>query len=532
LKGRAAAGLILAGLAAAIGLYLLRERQIAGSLGTSGFPLDDSWIHLQFARNLAEGRGFAYNPGVSVPGSTAPLWTILLAGLFVIAGAHVAWVKIAGVAAAAGSAWLARRLAIQWTGEPLLGLCAGLATVWSAPMAWGALSGMEVTLAALLVTGALCAHASDRFTLAALLIGAAALARPESVLLVPLLWLGGPLTLKRSLASLGIPAAVLSPWIAFNLWTAGTPLPATAAAKIEGGLVGLLAGTRESVTDALFGRPWRFEAEWAAWLGSVDVLLPILILPGLWMLWRRHGRAALLPASILLLHPLGMALLAPYRGPAFQEGRYSIQLLPLAICVAITALSPLRTSSLSPHGRGPQFELSRCLSGEARAESDQGWLRRAAIVLFVVVSVAPLWSGAGRYAWAVQNIDALQVHLGRWVSEHTPPSARLALNDVGAITYLGRREAVDVMGLITPAIIPYRREGEKGVLRYLERACPDYLIIFPAWFPELASRRDRFTPVYHVRLERNTVAGADEMVVYETAWNRWTRAPRPCPERP
>ena len=530
MKGRAAAGLILAGLAAAVGLYLLRERQIAGSLGASGFPLDDSWIHLQFARNLAEGRGFAYNPGVSVPGSTAPLWTILLAGLFAIAGAHVAWVKIAGVAAAVGSAWLARRLAIQWTGEPLLGLGAGLVTALSAPMAWGALSGMEVTLAALLVTGALCAHASGRVTLAALLIGAAALARPESVLLVPLFWLGGPLTLKRSVVSLGLPAAVLSPWIAFNLWTAGTPLPATAAAKIEGGLVGLLAGTREPVTETLFVRPWRFEAEWAAWLVSVDVLLPVLILPGLWMLWRRHGRAALLPASILLLHPLGMALLAPYRGPAFQEGRYSIQLLPLAICVAVAALMGLRNSSLSPQGRGPQFELSRCLSGEARAESDQGWLRRTGIALFVVASVVPLWSGAVRYAWAVQNIDAMQVHLGRWVSEHTPPGARLALNDVGAIVYLGRREAVDVMGLVTPAIIPYRREGEKGVLRYLERACPDYLIIFPAWFPELASRGDRFTPVYRVRLERKTVAGADEMVVYETAWNRWSRAPRPCPE--
>ena len=504
MKGRAAAGLILAGLAAALGLYLLRARQIAGPLGASGFPLDDSWIHLQFARNLAEGRGFTYNPGVSVPGSTAPLWTLILAGLFAIAGAHLAWVKVAGVAAAVGSAWLARRLAMQWTGEPLLGLGAGLATALSAPMAWGALSGMEVTLAALLVTGALCAHASGRVTLPGLLIGAAALARPESVLLVPLLWLGGPLTLKRSLASLGIPVAVLSPWIAFNLWTAGTPLPVTAAAKIGGGLVGLLAGTREPVAETLFGRPWRFEAEWAAWLVSVDVLLPILILPGLWMLWRRHGRSALLPASILLLHPLGMALLAPYRGPAFQEGRYSIQLLPLAICVAVTALSP----------------------------SDQGWLRRAIVVLFLAASVVPLWSGAGRYAWAVQNIDAMQVHLGHWVSEHTPPGARLALNDVGAIVYLGHREAVDVMGLVTPAIIPYRREGEKGVLRYLERACPDYLIIFPAWFPELASRGDRFTPVYRVRLERNTVAGADEMVVYETAWNRWSRAPRPCPERP
>ncbi len=62
------------------------------------------------------------------------------------------------------------------------------------------------------------------------------------------------------------------------------------------------------------------------------------------------------------------------------------------------------------------------------------------------------------------------------------------------VTYLGRREVIDVMGLVTPAIIPYRREGEPGVLRYLEQACPDYLIVFPAWFPSLSTRTDLFTP--------------------------------------
>ena len=36
-------------------------------------------------------------------------------------------------------------------------------------------------------------------------------------------------------------------------------------------------------------------------------------------------------------------------------------------------------------------------------------------------------------------------------------------------------------------------------------------------------------PIYRVRLPNNTVAGADEMVVYETVWNRWRRSPRPCP---
>ena len=60
-----------------LAVFLVRERQIAGA---AGFPLDDSWIHLHFARNLAEGAGFAYNPGVPVAGSTAPLWTLLLGG--------------------------------------------------------------------------------------------------------------------------------------------------------------------------------------------------------------------------------------------------------------------------------------------------------------------------------------------------------------------------------------------------------------------------------------------------------------------
>ena len=503
MKGRGALVLTAAALAAALGVFLQRERLIAGPVGLSGFPLDDSWIHFQFARNVAEGHGFAYNPGVPVSGSTAPLWTLLLAGLFKAGGAYPAWAKAAGVAAALGAACLARRLALAWTGDTVLGLTAALVTAWSAPMVWGALSGMEVTLAALLVTGALVAHAEGRPASSAALLGSAVLARPESILLVPLFWLAGPLTARRSAVTWGLPAAFLVPWVTFNVRVAGTPLPATASAKIEGGLVGLLSGARESLATAFLSRPWQFEREWIAWLASINVLLPVLMLPGLWVLWRRGGRAWALPASILLLHPLGMALLAPYRGPAFQEGRYSIQLLPLAIVVAVCAL-----------------------------RQGGGWVRRVAMALLLAASLASLSAGATRYAWGVQNIEAMQASLGRWAEAHTPPGARLALNDAGAIGYLGRREVVDVMGLVTPAIIPYRRDGEAGVLRYLELACPDYLIVFPAWFPALSARADRFTPVHRVRLAHNTVAGADEMVVYETAWNRWRPGHAACPVSP
>jgi len=67
------------------------------------------------------------------------------------------------------------------------------------------------------------------------------------------------------------------------------------------------------------------------------------------------------------------------------------------------------------------------------------------------------------------------------------------------------------------------------VLRFLERACPDYLIVFPEWFPSISSLTDRFQPIYRVRLDHNTVAGAAEMVVYEARWSRWRADRHPCP---
>jgi hypothetical protein len=502
-----------AALTLAVVFFLVRARQLAGPVGLDTFPLDDSWIHMQFARNLAEGHGFSYNPGVPVSGSTAPLWTLALGGVFALLGAHPALAKGLGLAATLATAWLAARLALIWTESRALGRLAAVLTALAGPMVWGALSGMEVSLAALLVTGALVAHATDRPLLAAGALGLGTLARPEAVLLLPLFWLAGPLTWRRGLAWLVPVAGCLAPWVLFNLATTGNPLPATAAAKIEGGLVGLLSGVREPLATLLLKRPWQFVSEWVRWLWQVDVLLPVLLLPGLWRLGAQRGRAALVPAGVLLAHPLAMALLAPYRGPAFQEGRYSIHLLPLAIVVAVASLPTLSRTG-----------------GEGRARGLWGIRARWALGLAILAGAAvALPSAASRYGWAVQNIEAMQVHLGRWVAVHTPRSARLGLNDVGAITYISRREVVDVMGLVTPAIIPFRRDGETGVLRYLEQSCPDYLIIFPAWFPTISSMTEQFEPVYRVRLEHNEVAGADELVVYEARWSRWRADRRPCP---
>jgi arabinofuranosyltransferase len=472
--------LVIVAAAVPLTLYLLRERTIAGA---AGFPLDDSWIHLHFARNIAEGAGFSYNAGTPVAGSTAPLWTLLLAAVAVVGGGATVWLaKAVGVTCMLATALLTRRL-VSTLGAPReAAFVAALGLVAAGPMAWGALAGMEVPLAAALVAGALLAHAHDRPLGTALLSALAILARPETAILLPLLLVARPLTVRRVAIFVILTGILLAPTVWFSLVTTGTPLPATASAKIEGGLVGWLGGLREPVAQAVLHRPWQFLREWVGWLWLVHWLLPIAIVPILALAWRRGGRLWLGPASALVLHPLAMALLAPYRGPGFQEGRYSTHLLPVALAL---------------------------LWGFTRRR------HRMLAVAYLAVALGLLGPAATRYAWGVQNINAMQVHLGHWIAAHTSAGARLALNDIGAIAFISRRPIIDLMGLVTPAIHPYRRQGEAGVIRYVQETCPDYLVIFPAWFPTLADLPTHFRPIYRVRLERNEVAGADEMAVYE-----------------
>ncbi|MBI3826244.1 MAG: hypothetical protein HY294_09630 [Candidatus Rokubacteria bacterium] len=492
-SGARADAIVALATALPIAALLLAEWRIAGA---PGFPLDDSWIHLQFARNLAEGAGFSYNPGVPVAGSTAPLWTLLLAAVATVAGTGLAATliatKILGVTLTIATALVTRRAARAWGISPAVALTIAVALTWAGPVAWGALSGMEVPLAALLVALALLAHARDRTWPAGIAIALAPLARPEALVLLVLLALARPLTMRR-LAAFALPAVVaLAPAIAFSVATVGAPVPATAAAKVSGGLPGILRGDGEPLRTALAGRPWEYLRNWVAWLAlGSNWLLPAAV-PGIAVAWARHGRALGVPALALVLQPLAMAVLAPYQPPSFQEGRYATHLLPLAFVVLGVVLD-LALRAAPRRARG------------------------AALALLCVAALPPLATVATRYGWGVQNINAMQVHLGHWVNEHLPAHARLALNDIGAIAYLSRRPVLDLNGLVTPEVIPYRRQGDAATLRWLAEQCPDYVILFPTWFPGLAARADVLQPIYRVVLQHNVVAGGPEMVVYRVA---------------
>src|SRR5579864_9676452 len=151
--------LLLGAAAACLGFLAIEIWRLGGGLG---WPLDDSWIHLQFARNLAAGRGLTYNGGELVTGSTAPLWTALLALLAYLPGSPLAWAQLAGALLYVASIDATWRLARELDLSPgLAALAAGL-TVGTGWMVWSALSGMEIPLFVLLSAWGMVLHLRER----------------------------------------------------------------------------------------------------------------------------------------------------------------------------------------------------------------------------------------------------------------------------------------------------------------------------------------------------------------------------------
>ena len=95
----------------------------------------------------------------------------------------------------------------------------------------------------------------------------------------------------------------------------------------------------------------------------------------------------------------------------------------------------------------------------------------------------------------------------------------IATNDIGAFAFLGEREICDTIGLVEPKIVDHFLAGG-DLLGYLKSRDPDYVIIFPRWYPDLASREDVLEPIESVELRLNVVCGGPEMVIFKPRWRR------------
>lgn len=388
--------------------------------------MDDAYISYQYGRNLAEGRGFAFNAGERRLGTTAPGHALIAAGLLPVAGPE----GLPALMSALGAiAWATQALLMFLLLAPRLGtLAAGAGGVAVLVGAAGSASvvPMETNLVAAAALAALAAAERGRAVPAAAAAGVAALLRLDAALLALVLAafyggreLRGPRRAslaRRALGPLLAFLAPLLPWLVFATVQFGSPLPATAAAKVN------VTPPAEYALHILRDGPERL-------FGQAD---PVAVTMGVALAgggavaaWRAGGAVALLPVWAAL-HAVAFLALRPLTLFRWHLYPYGLVFVTLAF-VALALLARSRQRALRV--AGPLAAATLALVVGARTAAAPGSWRNS--------------------YWGGQRHD-VYVALADWLKARTPPGDRVAILEVGTVGYYSQVRLVDKAGLVTP----------------------------------------------------------------------------------
>ena len=450
-----------------------------------GFPLDDSWIHQTYARNLAQRGEWAFRPGVPSAGSTAPLWSALLALGFLFSLSPYIWTYLLGAftlfALTVVCEWAVRTLIDSYRPHlPWVGIF--FAFEWH--FAWAAMSGMETLLHGLIVTTVLVLLMTNtrRYLTLGLLTGLSAWVRPDGLtLLGPVLIMvliheqdtrPRLIALLRCLIGFG---SLFVPYLLFNLAIGGTPMPNTFYAK---------------------------QAEYASWqtisifsrLGQMFLQLlvgpSLVLIPGVMGWLVKSIKQKMWGSLAALVWCAGYFGLYISRLPVYQHGRYIMPAMPIFFLFGLLAFADFEKSRL--------FERYHWIGQTI-------W--RASLVM---LSVAFIFLGAQSYSQDVALIESEMVVTAKWVAANLPPDALIAAHDIGALGFFDTHALIDLAGLISPEVIPFIRDEPK-LANYLNQQGADYLIAFPGFYPAMTGSLEK---VFVTNSEVTLKYDEENMAVY------------------
>ncbi len=473
----------------------------------SGFPLDDSWIHQVYGRNLAETGQWAFVPGVPSAASTSPLYTVLLSIGYKFGVPYALWTHALGVLALTAGAMVGARMGERLSDSKYAGLLTGLALVGSWHLVWASSAGMETMIFCMwtLALIALAWREQDSLNPAirnVVLRGAAfgvvaaltTLTRPEGLMLIGLA--GLTMLIVRPQGSIqksfiwGVGAGVsflivLAPYLLLNLQLTGGLLPDTAAAKMAKIVPHLAASYPARVIDMAF----------PLIAGGQLLLIPGIIYFAI-SASRRRQLFNLLP----LLWAAGLVLLYAARLPApYQHGRYVIPALPSLIVIGVAgSITLFRLSQKSMIGR----VVTRTVAASA-----------ALLFAYFALLVGPSVNRVD-----VSIINEEMVASAHWIAANVPPSQLLAIHDIGAVGYFAPRPILDIAGLVSPEVVPIILDKD-GLYALMKERNARYLMAFPDQVPGVDLSDPRLCPVFTTHGETSPRQGGYNMTVYALAWD-------------
>ncbi len=459
-------------LALGAAMCILTEWYAFQTNGSFGFPLDDTWIHLQFARNLRTWGAYSYYGNQMVTsGSTSPLYTFLLAAGFFFTQNEMMLGYLYGVvfflAAALFLFWIVRLL----TERSLIAAAASMLFLLEPHLQWIALSGMETTLFLAGLLAAWYFYLRRQAIGFGVACGILLWTRPEGLLFLFVILLDAAYHAKlvrseRSKKRTPVPSMVwmkkgivtaavfFSCYAAFNLSLSGTVFPNTMAAKMK-----YYASPDRSFHQDVLKFVSGGHQQVLVWFEVAGVIAIAASL-----IRRRES-----PALTAILWPLLLYIAYwRYLPVLYQEGRYMMPVLPFLIVVGIIGMREVTALVASLFSGGAALNRLRFI-----------------LPVFLLIVLAQYgygaWKGRENYAEYCKYITDRQVRAGLWIRNHLPETAVIATHDVGAIAYYSGRRIVDMVGLVSPDMI--ENIGSLDRLKsFLIRKKATHLAVLRNWF--------------------------------------------------
>ncbi len=354
---------------------------------------------------------------------------------------------------------------------------------------FSSLSGMENNLLLALWAGGTAALFANRPLLSVILFSLAPVARPEAILVLPLVLPGFFMLFRQHRRVFWIFAAGLIPlvpvlsWMCFCWAATGHVLPNTYYLKA----MPFHFSGKELATcwQALFANG--LAVAWIYVIGLCGFLLTCV---------RRVTGLKIFALVTLLIVPAAYQAAVVGSRQILFVGYYwtrwldpSCLMLAIPFCIGISACFSFRSMENSA-SLVRQKDLLHVLARTI------GWV----CLLFTLLHGAI--SFANRRAFLASDaraIHIMNVDPGLWIREHTTPGSVVAVNDAGAIRYFGQRHTLDLIGL-NNATVAFKKETKADVIRQA-----DWLVIFPYWFegsPILKQVEAGFIPRKVIRIPR------------------------------
>ena len=430
----------------AIGVYLFLTAVLAWlgmrqTAGTFVYAQDDPYIHLTLARTLAESGVWGIRPGAFAGASSSPLWTVLLSGLQRAGGPWVLWPLVLNLLSGIGLLLVVSKI-VEREGLHRLQLPLLLAMVLVTPLPTLALIGLEHTLFILLAVAfgwRIAIHASHdggNFSIVTCILAAALVAtRYEGLFLVAasavlLLFRG-----RRAMAAcVGLAASMpVFAYAVYSVAHGGTVLPSSVLMKSgPARFVSIGAGVAAILTDwlsvvQLFNRP-------------AQSVLTLAVLMALALTWEVDGTAARRSRAMAVMFVTASLLHA-----CLVKMEWFFRYEAYLVALGVLALGVMAGSS------------SAALPCSNRKRLNAAEL--ALIILLATPLAVRALTALAVTPGAMRNVYQQQYQMALFFRDSYPRDA-IALNDIGAVSWMGSSPIVDVMGLATSEIAELKRRGQ------------------------------------------------------------------------